>query len=197
MTDHNVSSLPISLLQKRDLANFVRVRTAHPGDDPAVGDLLVRTFRDTYNKKMPSLITPEERNDELRDVESRRRAGVVRVIEVGYRIIGTCSLIHPNSELSESWTGLTCTLRCLAIDPEFHSLKLSETLLWDAVDVARTWRARMICLHVLQGADGVARLYENFGFRRSPLGDKIYHGSAIDGYLYKLQSESIEQKNLA
>jgi ribosomal protein S18 acetylase RimI-like enzyme len=187
----------ISLLQRRDLANFVRIRSAHPGDDFPIGELLVSTFRDTYARKLPSIGTTDERERELRDVATRRQNGTVRVIEVGYRIIGCYSLIHPASPINESWSPMTCTLRCLAIDPEFHSLKLSEKLLWDAVLIANTWQARMICLHVQIGADGVARLYENFGFRRSPLGDKICNGQPIEGYLYTIEANLMEQKSLA
>ncbi|NJL25280.1 MAG: hypothetical protein HC902_08945 [Calothrix sp. SM1_5_4] len=71
------------LLKRRDLTNFLQLRNAHPGDDPEVGALLVKTFRDTNAVKMPGLDMPPEREKELRDVSSRRMNGVVRVIELG------------------------------------------------------------------------------------------------------------------
>lgn len=174
------------LLLRRDLINFVRLRTGHPGDDLSIGDLLVESFKETYAKKLPTVITNHEREIELRNVASRRQNGVVRIIELGFQIIGTYSLLSPNSPLDESWTPNTCTLRCVAIAPQFHSLQLSEKLVADAIDVAKHWRADHICLHVQSGADGVARLYEKFGFRRAPEGDKLALGNQIEGYLLNL-----------
>lgn len=174
------------LLKRRDLSNFVRLRTSHPGDDLAVGDLLARSFRETYARKLPSAVCPPEQENELRDVHSRRLNGVVRVIELGFQIIGTYSLIAPKSDLDESWTSNTCTLRCVALDPHFHSLKLSEQLLKDAVEIAERWKTEGICLHVQSGAEGVANLYMRFGFERSEVGDKVWFGSRIKGYFLKL-----------
>ena len=175
-----------ALAQRRDLLNFVRLRNAHPGDDLNVGDLLVRSFRETYAQKLPEVLTTPARELELRDVHSRRLNGLVRIVELGFQVIATYSLIAPGHALDESWTPNTCTLRCVAVDPRFHSLQLSETLLQDAFDMARKWRAAKICLHVQAGADGVARLYERFGFVRSMEGDKVCHGNPIQGYLLSL-----------
>lgn len=177
-----------NFLERRDVCNFLRLRTAHPGDDPAIAELLVRSFHETYLRKLPDLETPPGREGELRDVHSRRQNGVVRVMELGFQIIGTYSLILPESTLDDSWTPLTATLRCLALDPDFHSLKLSEVLLRDAVAIAERWRVRNVCLHVQCGAEGVARLYRRFGFQRAEAGDKICYGNAVEGYLLTLKT---------
>jgi GNAT superfamily N-acetyltransferase len=175
------------LLKKRDLSNFISLRTAHPGDDLAVGDLLARSFRETYLKKLPGLVTPEEREIELRDVNIRRRNGIVRIMELGFQIIGTYSLIQAGGALDDSWTANTCTLRCLAIHPRFHSLRLSDQLLNDAIGIAKQWHADSICLHVQGGAFGVAKLYEHVGFERQLEGDKVIHGNPIEGYLLNFE----------
>lgn len=184
----NKSKTSADLLQRRDLTNFIRLRNAHPGDDLAVGELLVKTFRDTNAKKMPELATPPEREIELRNVHGRRLNGAVRIIELGYQIIATASLIHPQSALDESWTPNTCTLRCLAVDPRFHSLRLSQKLVLDAIELARKWETDGICLHVQSGAHGVARLYQEFGFSRSEQGDAICMGNAVEGYYLDLNA---------
>ncbi len=171
------------LLLRRDLTNFMRIRNAYPGDDLIIGEMLVKSFRETYALKLPTVSTPPEREIELRDIHSRRINGVVRISELGFQIIGTYSLIAPDSALDESWTPQTCTLRCVAIEPRFHSLKLSEKLIFDAIDVAKKWNAGGICLHVQEGADGVARLYQQFGFRRDERGDKQWMGNNIHGFL--------------
>jgi ribosomal protein S18 acetylase RimI-like enzyme len=74
----------------------------------------------------------------------------------------------------------------VAIDLRFHSLQLSEKLVSDAIAVAKAWRADHVCLHVQSGAIGVARLYESFGFKRAPEGDRIAIGNQIEGYLLTL-----------
>ena len=179
----------LEFLKKRDLSNFINIRSAYPGDDLVLGNLLVQTFAQTYALKLPTAVTTNERERELRDVNGRRKNGIVRVIEFGFRIIGTYSLIYPKTELDESWAADGCTLRCLAVDPEFHSLKLSEHLLQDSVEVALGWGARVICLHVQRGAIGVARLYERFGFKRSVEGDRIYMGNFIEGYIFHINEK--------
>lgn len=180
------NSLAKDLANKRDLSNFISVRTAHPGDDLAIGELLVQSFREAYQKKLPTVMATFEREMELRDVHSRRRHGVVRILELGYQIIGTYSLIPPACPLDDSWTLNTCTLRCLAILPRFHSLKLSDMMLNDAMTLARQWRVSAVCLHVQSGASGVAKLYERYGFERQPAGDRVNFGNAIEGYLLNL-----------
>ncbi|MGZ3722833.1 MAG: GNAT family N-acetyltransferase [Bdellovibrionales bacterium] len=182
------------LLKKRDLSNFVSIRTAHPGDDLSVGDLLVRSFREANQKKLPMLMTPEEREIELRDVNSRRRNGIVRIMELGFQIIGTYSLIQAGCALDDSWTPNTCTLRCLAMHPRFQSLKLSDQLLLDAISVAKSWNASSVCLHVQSGAAGVAKIYEHVGFNRQPQGDKMSHGNPIEGYVLDLENKLVEKR---
>lgn len=175
-----------NLVTRRDVKNFISVRAAYPGDDLAIGELLVQSFREAYLKKLPTVMTTAEREIELRDVHSRRRQGVVRVLELGFQIIGTYSLIPPEAPLDASWTPNTCTLRCLAIHPRFHSLKLSEQLISDAIGMVRSWRSAKICLHVQAGARGVAHLYTRFGFGRDERGDGFYMGNVIEGYVLDL-----------
>jgi GNAT superfamily N-acetyltransferase len=178
-----MQTLPLDFLQKRDISNFLKLRSARPGDDLAIGELLVKSFLETYAEKLPGVVANEERISELQNVASRREAGIVRVLEFGYRLIGTYALIHPENENNEAWTDSTATLRCLAMDREFHSLGLSELLMSDAIKIAKGWGARGICLHVQDGAHGVARLYEKIGFTRDPSGDKVSTGHLVKGYL--------------
>ena len=178
------------LLKRRDVANFIKLRNAHPGDDTVIGGLLIRSFRETYAIKLPYIYTSQERESELRDVHSRRSAGCVRVLELGYELIGTYSLIPPENAGPASWRPFAASLRCLAIDPKFHSLRLSDALLVDAIGMAHTWKVDNICLHVQMGANGVARLYERHGFERDPEGDTVVHGYNIQGYVLSLQRRS-------
>lgn len=185
-------TLPLTIPRKkresRDLANFIQLRPAFPSDDLSVAELLLHTFISTYAQKLPTITTSDERKKELRDVGSRRKQGYVCIAELGYRTIGTFSLIHPESPLSEAWRPNGATLRCLAIDPEFHGLALSELLLDEADRVAGAWNAGAVFLHVQNGADRVATLYQRHGYVRDPLGDKISHGSSLEGYCKNLST---------
>lgn len=166
----------------RDLSNFIKIRSANPGDDPSVAELLVHTFVSTYQEKLPGVVTTDERVRELRNVAGRRKQGYVGVAELGYRIIGTFALIHQNSPDSEAWEKGGATLRCVAVDPEFHGLELSTLLLSHADSVAKLWGSTGIYLHVQNGADRVAKLYEDFGYARDPSGDKTSFACELLGY---------------
>jgi GNAT superfamily N-acetyltransferase len=178
--------------EPRDLANFIRIRPALPSDDLGLAELLIHTFSSTYERKLPSVITTKERKQELRDVSSRRKHGYVGVAELGYRIIGTFSLIHPESPRSEAWNPNGATLRCVAIDPEFHGLRLSELLLQGADRVASAWNSAGLYLHVQKGADKVAKLYLRHGYQRDPNGDKLSFGCELEGYLKCLETKKNE-----
>lgn len=187
----NLATPSIDLAGRRDLINFIQLRPALPCDDLAVADLLTNTFISTYEKKLPLLTTTEERKSELRNVASRRKSGYVCIAELGYRIIGTFSLIHPESPANEAWRANGTTLRCVAIDPEFHGLSLSFLLLKEAERISSLWTADSIYLHVHKGADKVASLYQKFGYLRDVSGDKSSYGCELEGYFkpYKQMDE--------
>jgi len=172
--------------KSRDIVNFISLRQAGPNDDLSIAELLTRTFISTYEKKLPELGTNEDRKRELNNVAGRRKNGLVGVAELGYRIIGTFALLHPESDCNEAWRPNGCTLRCVAIDPDFHGLDLSSLLLQEADRIARFWQAEGIYLHVHRGAHKVANLYENFGYTRDSTGDKVSHGYYLDGFFKPL-----------
>lgn len=179
----------VGVKRARDITNFINLRPAMPSDDLAIAELLLHTFLTTYKEKLPDVHTTEERKRELRDVGARRRQGFVGVAELGYRIIGTFSLIHPESPVSEAWGDPGATLRCVAIDPEFHGLALSELLLNEADRVARAWYSRTIYLHVQKGANKVAVLYQRHGYVRDMSGDKASLGAELEAYRKELAFE--------
>lgn len=176
--------------QGRDILNFVSLRLAHERDDVAVGDLLTRAFTATYERKLPSVATPYERLSELRRVSERREDGAVLILELGYRAIGTAALIRPGAASSQAWLPDAANLRCLAIDPQFHGLGLSNPILDACETAARSWQAGCICLHVQIGAEGVARLYESRGYDRRPEGDMVTNGAKVEGYCLELARRS-------
>lgn len=182
----NIQTKEFRKPRSRDIFDFINIRQASGLDDDDIGDLLVKSFTETYAEKLPHIATPQSRISELRNVKNRRENGEVCVLELGYRIIGTFSLIGPDSNQSESWIQKAGNLRCLAIDPEFHGLGFSEVLLNESERIARSWSLSFICLHVQKGADGVAKLYKKRGYIRGPHGDFESHGLPVEGYLLPL-----------
>lgn len=172
---------------ERDLINFAKIRTAYQSDDLALGDMLVRTFRQTQQESLSYLLTSTKREIELRDIQSRRRNGRVRILELGFQIIGTYSLSAQKSAQDESWTDNICTLHCVAIERKFQSQAILEKLLIDAIHQAQKWRAEGICLHIQEDADAVARVFGQFGFKHDTRGDKLWMGATIKGYLLPLK----------
>lgn len=172
----------LDLLRKRDVLNFMRWRDASEADDRAIAQLLLATFTVTNALKRPDLASTAERVRELNDVASRRASGVVRLLEFGHRIIGTYALMKPGARECLAWIGNAAYLRAVALDPEFQGINLAESLIENSIQTARLWEVERICLHIVRGSDGLARLYGRFGYDRDPRGDQIGSGFELDGY---------------
>ncbi|MBY0370553.1 N-acetyltransferase, partial [bacterium] len=81
----------------------LQFRLAQPSDDAQVGELLVRSFVDTYAVKMPEVLMTARRETELRDLVAKRSKGATWVAHAGLRIVGTVFLARPGAEGSLAW----------------------------------------------------------------------------------------------
>ena len=162
------------------------IREAHAGDDEAVGTLLIDAFLSAYARKLPEVTYGEARRAELRAVAEKRRRATVWVAELEGRVVGTVALFRPGAEGSEAWIPNAADLRHLATDPALHGRGLSRPLLDAAEQRAAEWEVDAICLHVRQGASGVARMYERRGFRRAPEGDLSLPDVELEGFVMRL-----------
>ena len=147
------------------------IREAAPGDDRAVGELLVAAFERTYARKLPEVKVSDERRADLRDVAGKRAVAVVWVYERDEHVVGTVALWPPSAEGSEAWIDGAADLRHLAVDEAHRGGAISKALLDAAEAHARILGAPAVCLHVRRGAAGVRRLYESRGYLRRPEGD--------------------------
>ncbi len=160
------------------------IRKAEPADDDAVGELLIEAFLSTYARKLPGVIYDDARKKDLRDVAAKRARALVLVAEKDERVIGTVAIFKPGADGSEAWRPNTADLRHLAVEPAHHGRGVAGPLLDRAEAVARDeWKVDAIGLHVRQGADGVARLYERRGYRRDPSGDLRKPTVMLEAYL--------------
>jgi ribosomal protein S18 acetylase RimI-like enzyme len=125
--DASVSHQTGALPARFDVRNFLIRRVARPGDDLAIAELLEQSFVSVYERKL-QLATPEQRRRELRDVATRRENGVVCVLELGYRIVGTFSLLAPGAGTTQSWLPGAANLRCLAVHPDYQGYGFADLL---------------------------------------------------------------------
>ncbi len=165
---------------------MILVREARPEDDAVVGEILVQGYVTKYAKKMPHVVVGEERRRTLRDVAGKRKIATVLVVELDGRVVGTVAIWKPGSPDSEAWLPNAADLRHLAVDPSAQGQGLSKPLLDEAERIVRDeWKCAAICLHVRRGNLGVAQLYRERGYVRTPEGDLSYPEVELDAYVLR------------
>jgi hypothetical protein len=155
-----------------DVVRRALIREARPEDDAAIGELLVEAYLTQYAKKLPEVVYTEERKSSLRDVAAKRAVASVLVAEVDGEVAGTVSLFPPGAKDSEAWTPNTADLR---------HLDAAEAL-------ARKWGVDAVALHVRKGVAGVARMYMQRGYVRTPEGDLVLPTVSLEAYLLRLKA---------
>ncbi len=163
------------------------IREARPEDDFTIGELLVEAFITQYAKKLPEVVYTEERKRALRDVASKRAAAKVLVAELEGEVAGTVALFPPGAPGAEAWTPNTADLRHLATAVRYHGTGLSRPLLDAAEELARQWSVEAVALHVRRGAKGVAAMYQQRGYVRTPEGDLELPSVYLEAFLLRLK----------
>jgi hypothetical protein len=166
----------------RDFLNFISLRQSTPKDDSAIGDFLLEVFDSKQREKNPDHQDNRERILDLLNVKSRRENGAVMVFEMGYQIVATFALIHPDSTINDSWLPESSLLRCVAVKKNFHRLELSKVILNEADRISLQFGSKNCCLHVSNNAPNVAKVYENHGYVKDIRGDHIACGNLVFGY---------------
>jgi GNAT superfamily N-acetyltransferase len=174
-------------MSNADVMSRTVIREARPEDDAAVGEMLVEAYITQYARKMPEVVYTEERKRALRDVASKRAVASVLVAEVDGQVAGTVALFPPGAPDSEAWTPNTADLRHLATAVRYHGTGLSRPLLDAAESLARTWGVDAVALHVRKGNLGVARMYMQRGYVRTPEGDLVLPSVSLEAYLLRLK----------
>jgi len=170
-----------------DVVSRALIREARPEDDAAIGELLVDAYITQYAKKLPEVVYTEERKRTLRDVAAKRAVASVLVAEVDGEVAGTVALFPPGAPDSEAWTPNTADLRHLATLVRYHGQGLSRPLLDAAEALARKWGVDAVALHVRKGNVGVARMYMQRGYVRTPEGDLVLPEVSLEAYLLRLK----------
>ncbi len=167
------------------------IREAGPEDDSRIGELLIDAFISTYARKLPGVVYDDARKAELRDVSVKRLRATVLVAGMNGQVVGTVAIFKPGAPSSEAWIPNFADLRHLAVEPRLHGKGVSKPLLDRAEEIARDeWKTDGICLHVRQGASGVALLYQKRGFQRDPSGDIQRPTVFLEAYRLRFSSKT-------
>ncbi len=157
-------------------------------EDVEIGELLVRSFVETYAREMPEVVVGEKRLRELRDVEKIRADAILLVWRVGLKVAAVCAVYPPGFAGGKAWRSDASELRFMAVHPDFQGKGIASPLLEGALRTAREKQgARAMCLHVRQGAVGVAQFYARHGFSRAPEGDRdLLPEIFLEGYVREI-----------
>ena len=132
---------------------------------------------------MPEVVYDEARKRELRDMVAKRREATVLVAQEAGEIVGTVMAYRPGAPKNEAWLPLTADIRQLAIAPAHFGKRHSEALMNEIERIAWSWGVSACALHVRRGAVGIARLYEQRGYVRTPVGDLSLPTVYLEAYL--------------
>lgn len=161
----------VPVVFRQDMSAVV-LRQAEPGDDVAIGELLVEAFVSTYERKMPEVTVTAQRKADLRDVAAKRALGAeIWVAEREGRVVGTVTVWRPGAARSEAWVKGAADLRQLAVSGAVRGSGVSTLLMDHAESWVRAQGYPGVCLHVRRGAGGVRSVYEKRGYQRRPEGD--------------------------
>ncbi|WP_081680960.1 GNAT family N-acetyltransferase [Cellulomonas sp. URHD0024] len=155
----------------------VDVRTARPDEYDAVATLTEHGF--ATGPFGPS--QDPARLALLRDAAGRAAAGDLLVAADGDRLLGTASLLRPDSGYTRQARDGEAELRLLATAPDARGQGVGAALLAASVDRARAWGVSALVLDT--GARNVAsqRLYHRLGFERLVERESV-EGLVVFGY---------------
>jgi ribosomal protein S18 acetylase RimI-like enzyme len=153
------------------------VRTAHPAELAAVGELRVAAYdADHFLDPFPAYA------DQLRALGEH---GVVLVAAPGHQILGTITLErwHEASDLAAGPE--EAEVRALAVAPEAQGRGVGRELVQAVLDLGVEWQASRLVLHSQPTMRAAHRLYEQVGFVRVPGRD--YRSEAFELLAYALE----------
>lgn len=143
------------------------IRLARPDEHAVVGEVTYLGF----GHGEPGATQPDpQRLALLTNAAARAAAGDLLVAvedDIG-RIVGTASLLRPDSALVRQSRGGEAELRLLAVLPEARRRRLGWALMQEALARARAWGVPALVLDTGPTNFRSQRLYHRLGFERRP-----------------------------
>lgn len=144
----------------------VTVRPAVPADYQRIGELTVLAYTTAGYLDDPG---GGEYAALLRDVASRaRHAEVLAAVNADGDVIGSVTVVRPDTQYAEVARDGEVEFRMLAVDPAGTRRGVGEALTCAVVDRARALGARRVVLSSLVQMATAHRLYTRLGFSRLP-----------------------------
>jgi ribosomal protein S18 acetylase RimI-like enzyme len=145
------------------------IRVAEPGEYAAIGALTVKAYRDDGQ-----LDGEHGYESTLVDVAARAQAGEVLVaIGDGGAVLGGVTLVRPGSRYAELSAEGEFEFRMLAVDPAAKGRGVGRALVRACIERAEAASAKAVVILVRDFAVRAQRLYEHFGFVRTPELDMV------------------------
>ena len=85
------------------IASSIQISFARPEHDFEVGELLVRSFVESYAREMPEVVVDVARKKYLRDVAPKRIDTKLLVATIEDKLVGTVCLYPPDYVDNKSW----------------------------------------------------------------------------------------------
>ncbi len=143
------------------------IRPVRKDEYAIAGDIVARAY--AAAARDAGVAFEEQEYDGLRDVAARVSHSLVLVSTSGARVVGSVTYVgDESSPLAEFDGGDTAGIRMLAVDPELQKQGIAQALVTECVARALSEGKKRIVLHTLEWMTGARRLYESFGFLRTP-----------------------------
>jgi GNAT superfamily N-acetyltransferase len=147
-------------------AAILTVRRASPADRPAIAALL-RAGNEEHRAAMPAAFF-DFWLDDLVAVETRERDAETYVVDDGDSAVGCVSLYADAAREGLGWPADWAGIRALTVDPRMRGRGVGMLLVERCLSRAATLGAPAVCLHTAEFMTAARRLYERFGFVRTP-----------------------------
>jgi ribosomal protein S18 acetylase RimI-like enzyme len=125
----------------------------------------------------------DDYRDELAAVDARSRVATVLVAVEGDDVVGTVTLVNPDSEMARPLERNACELRMLAVHPDAQGRGVGEALVRAAAALAGQSNHAQLVLQSDEDLLAAHRLYRRFGFQRDEsLDETVADGIVAHGY---------------
>ncbi|MEU5261323.1 GNAT family N-acetyltransferase [Amycolatopsis sp. NPDC021455] len=140
----------------------VEIRPPRPEEYAAAGEVTVRAYAVDGH-----LVAGIGYDVELRDVARRvRQAEVLVAVDETGEVLGTVTVVRPESDYAEVSRPGELEFRMLAVAPSARGRGIGEALTRAVLDRARALGAHRVVLSSQEGMRSAHRLYERLGFTR-------------------------------
>jgi ribosomal protein S18 acetylase RimI-like enzyme len=172
----------------------VQIREVRPHEHDAVGRLTVAAYGELpSDEASPAALLPGGHlettyNAALRDVAGRADKAVVLVAVEDETVVGAVTYVPGPGPYAEFQEADAAGIRMLAVDPGMQRRGVGRALVHACIERAGNEGKRLIVLHTTPWMKAAQRLYEAFGFRRTPERDwSPSHDVELLGYVLELR----------